>query len=155
MPILSRCSWILFFLLAPLAFSAEQVPQAVQGVGIFPKLGATLDLSTPFQDEAGQTITLKNYFDGRQPVALILNYYGCPMLCGVMLNQAKDAFRAIDWKMGDRYQVITISIDPTEKSDLAAKKKAAILKSTNSPEFEAAAQLRDEITQLRERLITS
>jgi protein SCO1/2 len=99
-----------------------------------------VDLSTSFTDEAGKTITLKKYFDGRQPVALILNYYGCPMLCGVMLNQAKDAFAALDWQMGDRYQVITISIDPTETSSLAAAKKASILKSVTNPTFQAAAE---------------
>lgn len=45
------------------------------------------------------------------------------MLCGLVLNGAVDAFTELDWSIGNEYEVICLSIDPSETADLARAKK--------------------------------
>ena len=135
----------LFVLLMALAccgsvFAAEPIPKELADLAIDPKLGAHLPLDAEFQDHTGKSVKLGDYFDGRRPVALVMNYYGCPMLCGVVLNATRDALQGIDWKMGEKYRVIAISIDPTEGPKLAAAKRRSILDSIKDPDFRAAAE---------------
>lgn len=103
------------------------VPKELEGIGISPNLGATLSLDTKFRDETGAEVVLRKYFDGRRPVVMIMAYYGCPMLCGLMLNAAREAFEKFEWHVGEKYEVVTISIDPREEPELAQAKKASIL----------------------------
>lgn len=109
------------------ARAAEKTPAELQGVGINPILGTKISLSTEFQDEEGKAIRLEKYFDGKRPVILIMSYYGCPMLCGLLLNAARESFEAMDWVPGENFQIVTVSIDPRENFKLAASKKESIL----------------------------
>ena len=123
-------SLLLCFPLGAMALTpgaVNKMPKELEGIGIFPNLGQTISLENSFKDESGKTIQLGKYFDGRRPVVVIMAYYGCPMLCGLLLNAAREAFQAFEWKIGDNYDVITVSIDPKEDSDLAMAKKASIL----------------------------
>lgn len=131
-----------FFLLlftARAAFGAEPTPDVLKDISIQPNLGSTLPLDEEFVDESGQAVKLASYFDGTKPVVLIMNYYGCPMLCGIILNAARDGFQGMDWLPGQHYRVVTISIDPKEGADLAAAKKNSVVGSFKKPEFRAAA----------------
>ncbi len=141
----SKMKKILFAFLAAFVcssavFAADPVPKDLADLAIDPKLGSHLPLDTTFQDHTGKTVKLGDFFDGHRPVALIMNYYGCPMLCGVVLNATRDALQEIDWKMGEKYRVIAISIDPTETYKLAAAKRRSILGSIKNQEFRAAAE---------------
>lgn len=128
-----------FGLSAPSAFAAEETPAALKDVGLRPTLGAELPLQEEFVDESGRTVKLAEFFNGRQPVIFVMNYYSCPMLCGMLLNGTRDALQKLDWKPGDHYKVVTISIDPKEDSDLAAAKKSSILASLKDDKFRLAA----------------
>jgi len=46
------------------------------------------------------------------------------MLCTLVLNGAADCFRQMAWRAGQEFNVIFVSIDPTETPALAAQKKA-------------------------------
>jgi len=70
---------------------------------------------------------------------LILSYYGCPMLCGLVLNATRESLQKLDWLPGDHYGIITISIDPKESASLAGEKKASILGASTNTAFRAAA----------------
>ncbi len=59
---------------------ADPLPPELQGVGIDEHLNAPLPLDAQFTDSTGQRVTLRDYFDGKHPVVLTLNYYRCPML---------------------------------------------------------------------------
>ena len=65
---------------------AEQVPEVLEEVGVTEHLDAKLPLVLEFRDEAGNWVELGSFFDGERPGMLTLNYYRCPMLCGLMLN---------------------------------------------------------------------
>jgi protein SCO1 len=121
--------------------ASEKKPEALEGVSIDPPLGEKIPLDELFLNEEGKEVRLGDYFTGSKPVVLILNYYGCPMLCGLLLNGARDSFLALDrWLPGQQYKVVTISFDPKEGSDLAAAKKASVLGSIEREDFRKAAQ---------------
>lgn len=116
---------------APLV--GTEKPKDFEGIGITEKLGDKLDLSLPLTDENGQAVTLGKYFDGKHPVSISLIYYSCPGLCNFHFNGVVDALKNVDWSAGDKFQVLAISFDPSENSELAAKKRASYLKVYNRP----------------------
>ncbi len=107
----------------PPDIDADPTRQVRENVGIQQKLNTRIPLELTFRDETGKTVQLRDYF-GRRPVILTLNYYECPMLCNVMLNELTRALNALDYKIGEQFEIVTVSISPTETPELAAKKKA-------------------------------
>jgi protein SCO1/2 len=110
--------------------AAEEQPPQLRGVGIDQRLNEQVPLSLPFRDESGEAVTLGKYFDGR-PVILALVYYECPMLCTLVLNGMVSALRTLSFNAGDEFQIVAVSIDPKETSELAAAKKENYLRSYN------------------------
>jgi protein SCO1/2 len=103
--------------------NASVTPPQLRGVGIDQRLNNPVPLDLKFRDETGQTVTLGSYF-GKKPVILSLVYYRCPMLCTMAENGLLNALRDVTFNIGEQYQVVTVSIDPTETPDLAMGKKA-------------------------------
>jgi protein SCO1/2 len=99
-----------------------QLPNILQGVNFNQKLGAQVPLDAKFLDAQGNAVTLGNYFQ-KQPVVLILAYYKCPLLCPEVLHGAAESFKKISFRIGQQYQVVTLSINPKEGPELAAKEK--------------------------------
>src|SRR4029079_6613208 len=91
-------------------------------VGIDQALNAQLPLDVPLRDETGKDIVLRDYF-GEKPVILAFVYYECPNLCTLTLNGLVRDLRAIPFDAGNQFNIVTISFDPREIPDLAAKKK--------------------------------
>lgn len=112
----------------PQAQAAEPVPRELQNIGVDEHLENRIDLGLAFKDEEGKDVELKQYFKQGKPVALFLVYYGCPSLCGFFLNGATDGMKKIAWTPGQEFEIVTISIDPTEKPELAQAKKKSLLK---------------------------
>lgn len=101
----------------------------LQGVDIVEHLGEKIDLGLNFFDESGAPVQLEDYFSEGRPVLLILGYYECPMLCNLVFNGTADGVRNMGWTPGDKFQIVTVSIDPGEGSELARAKKGNYLKS--------------------------
>ena len=114
-------------------WAAEKTPPELEGVGITEQLGAYINLDTSFVDQNGKNISLKNYFKGDVPVVLALVYYSCPSLCNLLLNGLKDTLSRLDWKVGEKFRIVTVSFDPEETYELAAKKRETYLQSLNLP----------------------
>jgi protein SCO1/2 len=112
---------------------ADRVPAALEEVGIEEHLDAKLPLDLEFVDDNGATIRLGDYFDGERPVILTLNYYRCPMLCGLQLNGVVDGLEQMDWTPGVEFEMVTVSIDPLETPELAKAKKQNYLKRYQRP----------------------
>jgi protein SCO1/2 len=102
--------------------NASQLPAALQGIGIDQRLGEPLPLDAILRDELGREVRLGDYF-GDRPVILALVYYECPMLCTLELNGLLKSIRVVPLTLGADYQIVTISFDPGETPDLAARKK--------------------------------
>ena len=102
-------------------------PEVVQRVGIDQRLSEQVPLDLRFRDEGGHEVALGDLF-GRRPVILALVYYECPMLCNQVLNGLTQALRVTSLEVGRDFDVVAVSFDPREGSELAAGKKAAYVK---------------------------
>ena len=102
---------------------AEQVPEVLEEVGVVEHLDAKLPLDLEFRDEEGNWVELGSFFNGERPVILTLNYYRCPMLCGLMLNGVVDGLSEMAWTPGAEFEIVTVSINPLETPELARAKK--------------------------------
>ena len=106
--------------------TAEIRPAELRGVGIEQHLNQQVPLDLTFRNEAGEPVTLRSLMRGK-PVILSLAYYQCPMLCTLVLNGLVGAMRALPFDAGNEFDVITVSFDPKDTPELAAKKKATYL----------------------------
>lgn len=111
-------------------------PELLRDVGVDQKLNSSIPLDLLFRDEHGKTVALGQYFHGK-PVILTLVYYSCPMLCTQVLNGLDRSLEQIPMTIGKDFDVVTVSIDPTEQPSLAEAKQAVYLGMYNRP---AAAQ---------------
>jgi protein SCO1/2 len=97
-------------------------PELLKQVGIDQKLNQSIPLNLAFRDENGQTVELAQFF-GQKPVILTLVYYNCPMLCTQVLNGVESGLKELLTDIGKQFEVVTISIDPTESHVLAKVKQ--------------------------------
>lgn len=106
----------------------DELPTVLQRVQVSQHLDAQLPLSSSFMDETGKQVRLGDYFDGKHPAVLALVYYNCPMLCSEEMDGLTSALEMVRLEPGKDFQVIVVSIDPTEGPQLAAKNKAFYVK---------------------------
>jgi len=111
-------------------------PNPLKNVGIDQKLNSQVPLDLPFQDDAGRSVRLGDYF-GKKPVLLALVYYSCPMLCTQILNGVASSLKAVTFNPGQEFEVVVVSFDAREKPPLAAEKKSAILNAYHRPQTAA------------------
>ncbi len=112
---------------------SDKPPAILNGVGIAQHLDQQLPLSLTFTDDQGKQVQLASYF-GKKPAILALVYYQCPMLCSEELNGLTGALQMVTFTPGKDFNVIVISIDPTENTVMAAAKKHSYLKRYGKPE---------------------
>lgn len=103
--------------------TSTSLPPLLRDVGIDQKLNSQVPLDLAFRDETGSEVRLGQYF-GQKPVVLVLAYYDCPMLCTIVLNGLLHSLKELKYNVGQEFEVVTVSFDPTEKPSLAAAKKA-------------------------------
>jgi protein SCO1/2 len=106
-------------------------------VGIDQKLDNQVPLGLTFNDESGNPVRLGELFSGK-PVVLSLVYLQCPMLCGEVMQGMLKAFNELELRMGQDYQVITVSFNPKETYELAVAKKKNLLEHFKTPSAGAA-----------------
>jgi protein SCO1 len=97
-------------------------PELLKDVGIDQKLNDAIPLDLAFRDEHGNVVKLSEFF-GQKPVVLALVYYNCPMLCTQVLNGLDRSLKDLPMDIGKEFDVVTLSIDPSETSRLAAAKR--------------------------------
>jgi protein SCO1 len=102
--------------------------EVLKKVNIEQKLGSQIPLDATFKNEWGQSVKLGDYFKGDRPVILTLVYYECPMLCNQTLNGLVGALEAVTFSPGKEFEIVTVSFDPREGPETAAKKKETYLK---------------------------
>ena len=91
------------------------------------KLNQQLSLNLEFRDEEGKSVELRQFL-AKKPVILVLGYYECPMLCTLALNGLVESLQDMKWSIGKEFDVLCVSISPSENSTLAAAKKRTYLR---------------------------
>ena len=116
--------------------SGDQLPQVLQKVGVTQRLNQPLPLDAPFVDETGKVVVLGDYF-GKRPAIISLVYFNCPMLCSEELDGLTGALEMVKLTPGKDFDVVIVSIDPSDTPEQATKKKAFYLKRYGRPETAA------------------
>ena len=106
---------------APGGKTSDQLPPILQNVRYEQRLDNQVPLNLAFRDESGKAVHLSDYFAGK-PVVLILAYYRCPMLCSQVLAGATHAFKQLPFRIGQQFNVLTVSFNPRETPDLAVRR---------------------------------
>ena len=128
---------LLYGLTSPaLAQVAGEIPAHLRSVDVDEKLDQLVPLDLSFVDERGRRVKLNDYFEDSRPVILVLAYYRCPMLCSLVLDGMVDVLGQLEGQPGKDYQIITVSIDPTESPTLAQTKRQTYLRALGKPGVE-------------------
>jgi protein SCO1/2 len=102
-------------------------PPGLKNVGIQQNLNQQIPADLMFTDDLGRPVRIGDYF-GKRPLILNLVYYNCPMLCGEVLSGLEHSLRMMKFDVGKEFDVITVSFDPSETPEMAAKKKGEFLR---------------------------
>jgi len=109
--------------------AADQLTAEMKKAQITEKLGGMVDIQNlKFRNEEGEPVVLAKYFQSGKPVLVTMVYYTCPGLCNFLLNGFTNSIRTLKWTAGQEFEVLTVSINPKEGSDVSSVKKASYLK---------------------------
>ncbi len=110
----------------------REQPDALQNLGVDEHLGEFIPLDAKFATSTGDSVVLGDLLEEGKPVLLNPLYYECPMLCGLVLDGTINVIEDLQWKPGKDFIVISISIDPEEDAELAARSKENYLSQMDS-----------------------
>lgn len=138
---------LLFLLVVPL----RAAPPAVD---FTQHLGGTLPDLT-FTDSQGESVSLSDLTHDR-PTVLVMGYYRCPMLCGVVMKSLVRSLQDIRLEVGSDFDVISVSVDPNEAPALAAEKKQSYVtyygRRNSAPGWHLLTGSHDAIQQLADAI---
>ncbi len=113
--------------------TGDQLPTVLKAVGVAQHLNQQLPLDAAFVDDTGKPVKLGDYF-GKHPAIVSMVYYNCPMLCSEELDGLTSALEMVKLTPGKDFEIVIMSIDPSETPADAAKKKAFYLKRYGRPD---------------------
>ena len=102
-------------------YGVNKKPNVKVGTGVVSKEGESINLNTPFRDHKNNLARMGDFFKNGKPVILSFNYSNCPKLCSVQLENMVDTLAQIDFKIGTDFEMVSVTIDPTETPDRAAQ----------------------------------
>jgi protein SCO1/2 len=112
---------------------SDHPPAILDKVKIIQKLNTQIPLNGEFRDETGKAVHLGDYF-GKRPVVMSLVYYQCKILCPEEIDGLVSSLEMVKFRPGKDFDVVFVSIDPSETPVVAAKEKALYLKRYGHPE---------------------
>lgn len=122
------------FLASDLSASTSQQKKAA----LEEQLGKYISLDLQFTNEYGEKVKLRDII--KKPTILTLVFYECKGICTPLLTELAENINKLDLKLGEDYQILTVSFDPTETPALASGKKKNYIKLLNNKPDEKAWQ---------------
>ena len=98
-------------------------PKMPSNISIAQKLNTQIPLDLQFRNESGEIVRLRELFSTGRPVLLNFVYFRCPMLCPMVLEGTTTSLTHLKYDIGKEFDVITVSIDPRDKPEDAARMK--------------------------------
>jgi protein SCO1/2 len=102
-------------------------------IGFEEKQGQYADLGVKLVNENRDTVLLRDVIT--KPTIINMVYFMCPGTCSPLMWGLSKVIDDMDLKLGQDYQVLTISFDYTENIDLGIKKKASYISSMKNKEM--------------------
>lgn len=116
----------------------DEVPGSAQGIEVEDRVGEFVPMDLIFTDERGNKIGLGKFFKRGKPIVLTLNYSDCPGLCLAQLDNLVSTLRELDGAgIGEKFEIVTVSIDPTESHTKAARTKQKYVGMVRAPGAES------------------
>jgi protein SCO1 len=103
-------------------------------IGVEERLGDYIPGDITLINENGDEVTIADFLSRGRPLIITPIYYECPMLCNLILNGVTYGLRDLTWQIGDRFEVLTFSIDLNETPELARDNKQSYLRLLGKPE---------------------
>ncbi|MEI6206664.1 MAG: SCO family protein [Desulfuromonadales bacterium] len=100
-------------------------------IGLDEHLGAKVPLDAVFNDESGRPVRLGDLITG--PTMLLPVYYSCTNVCNYLQGGLARIIRELNGKPGSDYRIISISFNPDETPEQAARTKKMYLAAINAP----------------------
>jgi protein SCO1 len=116
---------------------AQMVTGTGNEIGVTQKPGQRIPLDVAVTDESGKPAMLRQYF-GRKPVVLMLIFYKCYGICAREFAGMVGTLSKLKPTVGDDFDIVTVSIDPTETPAMAAEKKKEVIAQYGRPKAAAA-----------------
>lgn len=104
-----------------------EMPADYEGAGLNERLGETVPGDITFLDAAGEPVAIQDVLDRGKPVVLNLVYHSCPMLCNLVLDGLRKSLATLEWRVGEEFEVLTVSFDSEDTPEEAARKKEQTL----------------------------
>lgn len=118
---------------APLPAAAQTTGPIPKNITYEPRLGERAPLDVELVDDAGRPARLGDYVNDARPLVLVLAYYECPMLCSMVLNGVTTALRSGGLQAGADFELVVVSIDPSDTPERARAKKASYVRAFDRP----------------------
>jgi len=109
-------------------------PEALENVGVTEKLGETVSGDIRLVNERGEEVLLEQYLHNGRPLMLAMVYFECPMLCNLILQGMMRGVSELSWQPGKEFDILTVSISPTETPELAMANKQLYLDRLGNPD---------------------
>ena len=113
------------------------------------RLDEQVPLDVELIDEEGKKVKLGDILSREKPTVLSLVYYDCPSLCSLVLNGITKSVRRVGQKIGEDYQLLSISIDPRDTPEKSRERRKRQLEALGLPQDAAWRFLTGEEAQVR------
>ncbi|NQU42020.1 SCO family protein [bacterium] len=104
---------------------AQEPTSSAAKVGIDEQVGEVVPGQITFADENGKPVIFGDLID--KPTILVLVYFECPAICGPLLNGVMSLVDEMDLAPGKDYQIVAVSFNEREDSEMAARKQQNFL----------------------------
>ena len=110
--------------------SKKEIDILKKEIGVDERLSEKISSDTIFINETGESLSIKDIIElENRPLLIIPVYYTCPHLCTLVLNGFVDVLnQESQYKLGQHFSTIMVSMNPRERALLAQQKKEAYLK---------------------------
>jgi len=129
-------SFLIIFIFLVTALSYAQTSQSLfdqqMQVGFDEKQGQYVAPDVQLVNEDGDTVLLKDIIT--RPTIINMVYFNCPGTCSPLMWGVAKFIDGVDLQLGNDYEVLTISFDPTENIQLGIKKKASYVSTMTKKE---------------------
>lgn len=119
-------SAIIFLFISVQNTFAQVDPKDVE-VGVVEHLDEMIPLNLTFRNDSNKVVVLQQIIN--KPTILILVYFDCPGVCPAILSGVSDVVEKTDLILGTDYQVVSVSFNPLDNPEKAAKMKQTFLRS--------------------------
>ena len=120
-------------------YALERPETELKEIGIVTALGQQVDLGLSFTDGKGRSAPLREFLRPGIPIIITPVYYGCPRLCGLVLNGVISLLNELTLNLGRDFQLLSVSFDPTENPEMARKKSESVATQITRPGHDLSA----------------